>query len=583
MDQSPSKRVRVGGPDFLESQAGLPDGPANWQQLINLPGELFQVCIAPEFDGGQGRRDRLEALLSRGLLGFSFFAGKGSAATALEWLKILAKEAGFVFEGKDVGTVMACESSSECIKLLTQHMHKDDDGDRMVKSIQHVFGPIEHLVDETTQDLISSIRPAFDGSMEPEDIATRLATMKEYLYQTAAQHAGTNLAFSWCYNHDQMCPCFANGLNNAGDLLPGDIIDSVSDSDVDERPSLPKSPEPSEAKADSPSNMSSWVACTVFEGGQQCVDFAAYGKKRCMVGPSAVGFYVFTGELLKNLPKTFITEITVPQTAGLMQQEVGHVYNVLEIEINPPGIGKPKKRPRRYTFGWLLRHVLFSGSAQDFWNLFGRKVILSGEIYFTDEETRKEETFEMARKQQNFLENVNGDLEVANIPWEYLMKPRSLEILDEHLAHQAELQGSNGAYIFDVEQTFGFCKGGPFVPCQVTHGTMVSARDGKIMTSWESLVVQGEPCLGEGNELPCFIKGALYEMSGKCRKHVAGNAYDLDVFFAFFVYCMSNVSIREAEPSGSDGFSCAPPSAPAASASSSGQSGSAAMAVASNS
>ena len=53
MDQSPSKRVRVGGPDFLESQAGLPDGPANWQQLINLPGELFQVCIAPEFDGGQ--------------------------------------------------------------------------------------------------------------------------------------------------------------------------------------------------------------------------------------------------------------------------------------------------------------------------------------------------------------------------------------------------------------------------------------------------------------------------------------------------------------------------------------------------
>ena len=54
------------------------------------------------------RSNRLEFLLGRGLLNYSFFAGKGTATTCIEWLKQLALQAGFVFNPQRVGTVMGC-------------------------------------------------------------------------------------------------------------------------------------------------------------------------------------------------------------------------------------------------------------------------------------------------------------------------------------------------------------------------------------------------------------------------------------------------------------------------------------------
>ena len=71
------------------------------------------------------------------------------------------------------------------------------------------------------------------------------------------------------------------------------------------------------------------------------------------------------------------------------------------------------------------------------------------------------------------------------------VKPGTKDIYDEHVSLRDKWQGTDGAYIFDIDQHPSFCKGGPLVPCLITHGTIVS--EDKIMTSTEHLLAMGEP------------------------------------------------------------------------------------------
>ena len=74
--------------------------------------------------------------------------------------------------------------------------------------------------------------------------------------------------------------------------------------------------------------MSSWGSWTLFEGGQQCIDFASYGLQRCLSGPTSTGFYTFVGLVRRNLPKLWITEITVTK---VVHEPIGS--NCIQIDL----------------------------------------------------------------------------------------------------------------------------------------------------------------------------------------------------------------------------------------------------------
>ena len=106
-------------------------------------------------------------------------------------------------------------------------------------------------------------------------------------------------------------------------------------------------------------------------------------------------------------------------------------------------------------------------------------------------------------------------------------------------------------------------KTGPFVPCLITHGTIVSFTDDKnpkVMTGIEHLIAQGEP-VGEAakhSDFKSYIGDYIDTLSTPDQKLLAGNAYDASSFFFFALYVLSNVSMREETTSPSSASASAP-------------------------
>jgi hypothetical protein len=115
------------------------------------------------------------------------------------------------------------------------------------------------------------------------------------------------------------------------------------------------------------------------------------------------------------------------------------------------------------------------------------------------------------------------------------VKPGMKEIYEKHLANKPMLQGTDGSYMFDIEQHPGFGKGGPLLPCLITHGTIVSDLPGtesgfKILTSTERMLAMGEPiikeCLDVETDLRCYIGEGLATLTATARKRI-GSQFEI--------------------------------------------------------
>ena len=103
-----------------------------------------------------------------------------------------------------------------------------------------------------------------------------------------------------------------------------------------------------------------------------------------------------------------------------------------------------------------------------------------------------------------------------------MLKASCYQNVEDHLKHRHELQGSQGEFIIDAEQTPKFASGGPVLPCLVCHGTFVSLtnavnteegiKGAKVMTPAEHMVAQGEPVglpQSTQSKFPSFIESAV--------------------------------------------------------------------------
>ena len=161
-------------------------------------------------------------------------------------------------------------------------------------------------------------------------------------------------------------------------------------------------------------------------------------------------------------PRCFAHEITKVGTDRLMTEHEGlqrTVYKTMTFELDPPRIGKPNKRPRRVSCGWLaVEGVRFHGSENEFWELMARKCVVNGSIFFTMDDERALEDRERAALHKNYIRHD------GHVGLEYQFTSKTHATIEQHCDLRGTHQGIDGAFLLDAEHTPKFSTPGPHPP-----------------------------------------------------------------------------------------------------------------------
>jgi len=152
------KNIKVGGNDWFESRALLPDGFASHEEMMNWPLSAIRVLVSPKFPGHETRLVNFHNMLPEGVWHGELFAGKGSGSTIMRYLEA-ACFMGLGIAGR-VTTDISVDSDTACLKLLKGFRTAGLEG-ALVPGINHIFGLIESfLTDEAKRDLVAMGSPA---------------------------------------------------------------------------------------------------------------------------------------------------------------------------------------------------------------------------------------------------------------------------------------------------------------------------------------------------------------------------------------------------------------------------------------
>ena len=155
-------------------------------------------------------------------------------------------------------------------------------------------------------------------------------------------------------------------------------------------------------------------------------------------------------------------EITASGTANLIAknqriQEAG--YSCFGLRVCPARRGLPKRRIRYFTFGYLsCEGVRFHGSENEFWDLFARRSIISGNVYLVMEDERTREVRERAALKGNHLPT---GVSATEVPLELQFKNSVTGNVDDHDKNRVTNQGTDCVFIFDAEQSTDRTTSGP--------------------------------------------------------------------------------------------------------------------------
>ena len=223
-------------------------------------------------------------------------------------------------------------------------------------------------------------------------------------------------------------------------------------------------------------------------------------------------------------------------------------HRVLIVKTGPEVQGWPTTRPRSFTAGLSKTRLRWLGPESDaevqadFTKLFARSTELTGDVFgFASEE--------------EILRSINRRLALRGLPAMSLPLTFNLELLYEILAPGAKqrlekyiaqldfLEGIGGAYLCDVEQwpEKGKAAAGPYFPCQLTHGTIVSLSTSRIFLGMEHVAAQGFHVDKEASvTYQSVMKEVLSDLSEKEQKEPSGNAMSLPAWAAWFMYVLSH-------------------------------------------
>jgi hypothetical protein len=352
--------------------------------------------------------------------------------TIMKWLERAMPACGIsVPEGMGLICQSACDSDAVCRQILLGH--KDKDGRSTYK---HVFGNIQTLLSNDAKKELAACQPQDDAPVEQKKEC--YSVMRDCLYEGGDECFDTSSA-TYCHACQKYCDCFdldvsrpaCDEIDLTSDTLPwAEAAESEFGQD-ETRTKVQGSASASVARA---------PVWTMIEGGSSCTAFANYGSRLMLADKTAEPFYVFTRFVRAKRPLLFFHEITSARTAELITGEIGDLYCIEQVEFDASLTGRPKKRPRRLTFGYRKDSVKYYGSAAEFLNLVSTRVMCEADVYFVCNDERRCEQIEQAKANGFHVGGgISGDSSFI-CPVEWLVGPRTFMNFQEHLTHPERLQ-----------------------------------------------------------------------------------------------------------------------------------------------
>ena len=182
---------------------------------------------------------------------------------------------------------------------------------------------------------------------------------------------------------------------------------------------------------------------------------------------------------------------------------------------------------------------------REFTQLFARTCELTGDVFAlaAEADILKEVNRRLVLRGltplKSLPDQMNLELLLDTLP------PGAKQRLEQYLGVKKDFEGIGGACLCDVEQWLSKGKSGvgPYFPCQLTHGTVVSLALLRSFLGAEHVAAQGFHIFPQtSDKYSSVMADVIKPLSEKDIKELSGNAMSLPAWAAWVAYVCSNTA-----------------------------------------
>lgn len=181
---------------------------------------------------------------------------------------------------------------------------------------------------------------------------------------------------------------------------------------------------------------------------------------------------------------------------------------------------------------------------EDFDNMFGKSVELTGDVFFQASTDQIRQHVFAQLKKRGGAADVGQALEMNHSLLLSMLTPGSAQRLDQYEKVVDKKGGiESGAFLCDCDQwpETGCSTCGPWFPCQLTHANVVSLNMMRPAVGLEYLAAQGFHVFQDANVLPAAVSSFMASLSTERIVSLSGNSMSLPAISAWFLYVLSNI------------------------------------------
>ena len=225
-------------------------------------------------------------------------------------------------------------------------------------------------------------------------------------------------------------------------------------------------------------------------------------------------------------------------------------HKVLHFKCSPLQLGYPVSRPRVFAACLNLRTTVWVGPEDwqnDFMDKFGMDCVVAGDTLFVaSDEERHLEYEQLAAQQKNFIpaklfKDFSDDQCLSS-----MLTPGQQERVAKYVQCRSDHESPGGHLLFDADHHLHARRmAGPYWPCMLTHGSIISApRNGqkRLATALEHFGAQGLHLFSasSADNAVSPLKPILQTLKIHQLKNLSGRGVHLGVLSAFMWYVLSN-------------------------------------------
>lgn len=518
--------TRKGGIEFRARSTHLPMGPTTFEELMQWPQfVLKEVLSDPQ------RKDRLWAVLNRGLSVTSAYSGMDAPREALEQLAQSLRVD--YLNWPQIRFVHSCDIASLPQYVLRWLSTHKDHGSSCV------FADLEDRLPQDARATLESLQPEEDSAKEEKSAAYQ--AMWQYLMENrkACFH---EYATCWCCVHNRECRVI-------GDPVP---------SDFDSQDSL-GSPGPGGGMVPpQPGKKPVRIhfAGTVCKGWSQAGSGGKFSHES--ERPHAIWLAERMARCEQGREDVFFQECTPQYPAQTrLRSTLAETHQLLVVRTGPELQGWPITRPRVFTAGIAKRKWEWVGPPtdlgvqQEFDMMFGRSTELTGDVFFQAGDVLVRSDIFSRLKKRGGVADVGQSLELGHELLHAMLPPGASQRLTQYEKMRAEKMSiEDGSFLCDVNQwpETGCSTAGAFFPCQLTHATVVSLNKMRPAIGLEYLAAQGFRVFSQANAPHrATALEAFKELTTEKLVQLSGNSMALPAFAAWIVYVLANIQPKQKE------------------------------------